>query len=73
MKLPWARGKPLACNVSVPDIISTSAEAGVVAKHAAEVKTTQIYTDITLHSLLHNHHRGSRLRECPYCEAIGRY
>ena len=50
--IPWARGKPLAWDVTVPDtyaeshIISTSAEAAAVVKHAATIKTTK-YSDIT--------------------------
>ena len=50
--IPWARGKPLAWDVTVPDtyaeshIISTSAEAGTAAKRAAEIKTTK-YSNIT--------------------------
>ena len=50
--IPWARGKPLAWDVTVPDtyaasnIISTSTVAGVAAKRAAAIKTTK-YSDIT--------------------------
>ena len=50
--IPWARGKTLSWDVTVPDtyaeshIISTSTEAGAAALHAAAIKTTK-YSDIT--------------------------
>ena len=49
---PWARGKPLAWDVTVSDtyaeshIISTSAEGGAATKRGAAIKTT-MYPDIT--------------------------
>ena len=55
---PWARGKPLAWDVTVSDIyaeshlISTSAEAGAAAKRAAAIKTIK-YPDITSTHIFH--------------------
>ena len=46
-QIPWARGKPMAWDVTVPDtfaqshIQNTSAEAGAAANHAAAAKTAK--------------------------------
>ena len=49
--IPWANGKPLAWNVTVPDTFAdfyfnyTSTEAGAAAKYAATFKESK-YVDI---------------------------
>jgi len=50
--LPWARGKPLAWDVTVPDtfadahVINSAREAGAAAEHAATNKTSK-YSRLT--------------------------
>ena len=44
--LPWARGKPLAWDVTVPDTFADARDAGAAAEHAATNKTSK-YSRLT--------------------------